>query len=281
MGGIMCPQQSHGDEWVPFKDTGNKACVLSVGLNYDYSEGNELTGIFDAKNMYNISIRSGSEDPELITDEDLNSPGLKPTKEGVSQAIRQVAAKCGEGDWFVFFYAGHGMNVPDQDGDESDGMDEAMVTVGPAGQIAEKYFFVDDDFADCLDRSVPPGVRILVITDCCHSGTIVDLNSHMFEHDREICAIAAAQDNEEAGDTSTYGGKGGVLTNSIASALGHLAANRSEEYSIQEVFDLTKRYAASNRSRNSEVSIDSAGMDPANYAWPLFDPQFTFWQHFG
>merc|ERR1719198_846806 len=194
----------------------------------------------------------------MITDADLGVKPL-PTKADVQQAIRQGSSQCEEGDWFVFFYAGHGMNVPDQDGDESDGMDEAMVTIGPGGEIAEKWFFIDDDFANCMDRDVPPGVKILVITDCCHSGSIVDLGSHVFDHNRDICAIAAAHDNQEAGDTSTYGGKGGVLTNSLASALGHFAANRTDEYSIQEVYDLTNKYANSNKSRNSDLSIDSSG----------------------
>ena len=27
---------------------------------------------------------------------------------------------------------------------------------GPQGEIAERWFFIDDDFANCMDRDVPP-----------------------------------------------------------------------------------------------------------------------------
>ena len=41
-----------------------------------------------------------------------------PTRSFVLRYIRQVARRCEEGDWFIWFWAGHGVNVPDFNGDE-------------------------------------------------------------------------------------------------------------------------------------------------------------------
>ena len=91
-------------------------------------------------------------------------------------------------DMFVFFYSGHGLNLPDLDGDESDGEDEAFATPDYDGDLCAETCLVDDDFARYLDKFIPTHAKILVITDCCHSGSICDIDSFAFRH--EIVAIA-------------------------------------------------------------------------------------------
>ena len=44
----------------------------------------------------------------------------------VKREMELMGKRCGKRDVFVFFYSGHGLNVPDLDGDESDGEDEAF-----------------------------------------------------------------------------------------------------------------------------------------------------------
>lgn len=51
---------------------------------------------------------------------------LYPTKKNVLKQMSEIASSCTNGDMFVVYYSGHGSNVPDTDGDEQDGEDEAF-----------------------------------------------------------------------------------------------------------------------------------------------------------
>jgi metacaspase-1 len=66
------------------------------------------------------------------------------------------------GDIVVFYFAGHGEQVPDLDGDELDGRDETV--------LAYDRPIIDDEF-DKIWLTYSPGVRIVMMSDSCHSGT--------------------------------------------------------------------------------------------------------------
>jgi hypothetical protein len=66
----------------------------------------------------------------------------------------------------VFQYAGHGTQLDDLDGDETDALDEAICPV----DFHEGAYIVDDDFAAVFAR-IPDGVSLTCFFDCCHSGT--------------------------------------------------------------------------------------------------------------
>jgi len=72
------------------------------------------------------------------------------------------------GDTLVFYYSGHGSRVPDADGDEPDGCDEAIVPVD-IGSNRRTNLIVDDElkalFGGVADRLVT------VIMDSCFAGT--------------------------------------------------------------------------------------------------------------
>jgi hypothetical protein len=69
------------------------------------------------------------------------------------------------GDLFVLTYSGHGGQVPDSSGDEQDDkQDETWCLYD--GQL------IDDELYLELSRFAA-GVRILVLSDSCHSGTVV------------------------------------------------------------------------------------------------------------
>ena len=82
-------------------------------------------------------------------------------------------------------YSGHGGSIPDDDGDESDHMDETLIPVDfqRAGQMR------DDDIFDMLVKRVPTGCNLTVIMDYCHSGTILDLPFLVNADDMTIEAV--------------------------------------------------------------------------------------------
>jgi hypothetical protein len=83
----------------------------------------------------------------------------------VLDAIGAVAADLKAGDIFLFTYSGHGSQVPDKNGDEDDARDETLCLFD--------RMLVDDELRAAW-HEFKSGVRILVIADSCHSGTIAE-----------------------------------------------------------------------------------------------------------
>jgi len=212
--------------------------------------------------MFRIADRAHVSDITLNTDRHGVGSANFPTRSVVLRHIANVAKRCQPGDWFVWFWAGHGVNVPDRQGNSQGGFDQAFVTPDAAGRLTEPAVLVDEDFAKALETYVPPGARILCICDCCHSGTICDIDSYRYTH--EIYQISASQDNEEAEDIG-----GGVLTKALKRAVRRLSAHHgTAEYSILEVFETCKRYATK-LTNEQELSFQWSGTDPGRVAWPL------------
>jgi hypothetical protein len=95
------------------------------------------------------------------------------TAGAVIDAIRRASQELTSGDFFFCTYSGHGGQVPDRNGEESpDGMDETWV-------LFDRQL-VDDELYS-LWHGFEQGVRILVLSDSCHSGTMTRDARAMFE----------------------------------------------------------------------------------------------------
>lgn len=79
-----------------------------------------------------------------------------------------------EGDMVFFYYSGHGTQVPDQNFDEEDGLDEALCPydVVPEGarNIDEAKIILDDEMGVMFRKL--RGRDVIVIIDSCHSATM-------------------------------------------------------------------------------------------------------------
>lgn len=84
------------------------------------------------------------------------------TTSGVANAVRQLGARMGPNDTFVFFYSGHGGRIPraSQQASDPDGLDETLALYD--GRIT------DDDFSQLMGL-VNAG-KIIVLLDACFSG---------------------------------------------------------------------------------------------------------------
>jgi hypothetical protein len=87
----------------------------------------------------------------------------RATRAAVKSAIAAAAKKLKGGDVFFITYSGHGGQVPDLNGDEPDHLDETWCLYD--GELID-----DELFAAWGQFSA--GVRIIVLSDSCHSGSV-------------------------------------------------------------------------------------------------------------
>lgn len=144
----------------------NKKAVC-IGINYT-NTANELKGcINDARCLKSMLMGQyvyKDENVRMLLD---TQGFLYPTRANIISAIRWLLADAKAGDSLFFSYSGHGTHVKDTNKDEADGQDEAMYCLD--GLI------LDDFINSELLAKVPEGVRLTCLFDCCHSGTIGDL----------------------------------------------------------------------------------------------------------
>ena len=142
-----------------------KGLSLHLGLNFvdpDQYEGwdGQLTACeFDAKDMAALAVKAGfSKLPMLLT--------AQATAKAVTDGIKAAAAALNSGDIFLLTYSGHGGQVPDRNNEtkaEPDRKDETWV-------LYDRQLIDDELWA--LWKTFKAGVRILVLSDSCHSGSV-------------------------------------------------------------------------------------------------------------
>lgn len=199
--------------------------MLMCTLDYTGTSA-PLTASQDGKNILDLVKKCGIENVTYMKDKQCHLSAVK-------EAITTVCKRCEEGDYFVFFYAGHGVQIKDQDGDEEDGMDEALALVTPAGKIDFKYFLRDDDFAELIAKHTKKGVNILILCDCCHSGTIGDFDRRCWAGHTAL-SMSGCRDSQTAGDT----GKGGIWTHTCLIAVQEMSEAGKKEWNCQDFHEL-------------------------------------------
>merc|ERR1712127_259144 len=104
----------------------------------------------------------------LLMDDGENT---EPTAKNIINAYRTVVSESEEGDAIFLHYSGHGTKLKDDNGDEADGYDEALVP----RDFQSTGMIRDDDLYEILVKALPDGVHMVSLMDCCHSGSIMDL----------------------------------------------------------------------------------------------------------
>jgi metacaspase-1 len=134
---------------------------LHVGLNsvdpahYDGWNGQLAACEADANAMHAIADSRGFASEILLTQ--------AATSTAVTERIAKAASELASGDFFFLTYAGHGGQVPDRNGDEVDRTDETWV-------LFDRQLVDDELYA--LWATFAPGVRIFLVSDSCHSGSV-------------------------------------------------------------------------------------------------------------
>jgi metacaspase-1 len=138
-----------------------KGISLHIGLNKVNNEsyGVTIPELFGCENdalaLEKVAKTKGYETNLLLSN--------AATYQNVVAKIKAIAKKLVSGDIFWLTYSGHGTQIPDYGNDEKDKKDEAWV-------VSDKLLL--DDELNNLYALFAEGVRILVVSDSCHSGTV-------------------------------------------------------------------------------------------------------------
>jgi len=143
-----------------------------------YGSGDELKmDLFtheDTKKIKELIKSHGYEENEIrMLLDDGGDPTLQPTKHNIEEGMRWLVKDACLGDRLFFYFAGHGEQVFDQDGDEDDGMDESILPVDHQGDVNQDI--VDDEIFEAMVKPLPMGCKLTALIDCCHSGTLLGM----------------------------------------------------------------------------------------------------------
>jgi uncharacterized caspase-like protein len=132
---------------------------LCVGID-KYGPPNDLAGCVNDAQSWATALRGLDFEVTSLVDQ-------AASRTAILAAFRSLVKGARAGDVIVFQFAGHGTQVDDLDGEESDALDEAFC---PA-DFAEGKLLIDDDIR-AVTASLKAGVNLTCFIDCCHSGTI-------------------------------------------------------------------------------------------------------------
>lgn len=237
--------------------------MIVVALDYKDTK-NPLTCTVDGNNIVQLAHSCQVADLVTVYDRQATTPN-------VTSAISYVGQRCVPGDYFIFFYAGHGSQLPDQDGDEKDGSDEAYCLVDAQGGLSAASFLRDDDFCRCVSSSVPKGVNILILSDCCHAGTVADFDKPEWTGHKAM-SISGCTDKQTSGDT----GSGGIFTHSLLMAVEKLNrwAGQQPRYSIGTLYRATLEKDDGIFKSPQAITMQAVrGVTFDSMAWPLVPPR--------
>jgi len=158
------------------RPAGSRVGLLSIGINY-VGQSAELAGcVNDSRNI--VALARAQFGAQLRYVAQLTDGGrtrsTRPSRANIVRAAGnavRAARQLGLTDLIVH-YSGHGTQVADTDGDEAaDGKDEAIVPVdfGRAGVLTDDWII-----RNVVDK-LPPTTQFFGLMDCCHSGSIFDL----------------------------------------------------------------------------------------------------------
>lgn len=238
--------------------------LLSIAIN-DYPDGERrLRGCLnDSVAWTSWFSQRGWETESLWNDE----ATCERIKEKIGGLMRQAAA----GDRVAVHFSGHGSQVPDVGGDEVDQLDECYCPwdVESAGPLR-------DDQLYALFQLRPIGVRLYLIADCCHSGSLHRQPNQggvrYFPLGRESgtakpvtepavarsagLLLAACGENERAREISVAGRTCGVLSYAALRALERLPQGATHRQWLKAIRALTPKPGQTPRLVGNVLMMD-------------------------
>ncbi|GJE85475.1 caspase family protein [Phanerochaete sordida] len=168
-----------------------KQKALLVGIRYAnlsprWTLESTYTDVHHLREFLISTLKFRREDIVEMTDDLPHDDDRYPNHANLLKQLQALAKDADPGDHLVFHFSGHGSQKPDQNKDESDGQDE---TIWPADveikddahDDADNVILDDTIKAELVDK-LPDEAHLVIILDCCHSGTGADLKYTYTDH---------------------------------------------------------------------------------------------------
>jgi molybdopterin-guanine dinucleotide biosynthesis protein len=140
-----------------------KKYALCSGINNYPGTQNDLNGCVNDAKDFAAALNTHGFDVRLLLDKQATrSNFMNHTKDMINLAQK--------GDSIIITNSSHGTQVPDENSDEPDKMDEAICVI--SDDHSQIDLILDDEFWQMF-RQKRPGVQIVMFSDSCHSGTVV------------------------------------------------------------------------------------------------------------
>lgn len=159
---------------VTFAQITKHALLIHIGDYPDESGWNKISSVNDTALIIPALLKHGfhRDNISLLLDS-------QATKKNITNSLHNLALNSKSGDIVYIHFSCHGQQICDQDGDEPDGLDEALIPYDAfkyydsTGYIGENHLR-DDELGievDKIRKSVGPDGDVLIVIDACHSGT--------------------------------------------------------------------------------------------------------------
>src|SRR5262245_57486258 len=135
--------------------------ALCIGINDYPGTRNDLAGCVNDAHDWSAALQARGFAVTTLLD-------AQATKAVLVGAIESLIGGAVGGDSLVVTYSGHGTFVPDAQGDEPDARDEGLCPY----DIDRGNVLLDDEI-HALFRRRAPHVRLVLVSDSCHSGTVI------------------------------------------------------------------------------------------------------------
>ncbi|MBM5817331.1 MAG: caspase family protein [Cyanobacteria bacterium K_Offshore_surface_m2_239] len=134
--------------------------ALCIGINDYPGTQHDLRGCVNDANDWAATLSARGFTVSKLLDS-------QATKAALVAGFNTLITSAKSGDSIAITFSGHGTLAPDTSGDETDGYDEALCPF----DIHLGNVLLDDEIHQLFAKR-PAGVRLLLISDSCHSGTV-------------------------------------------------------------------------------------------------------------
>lgn len=149
------------------------AIIIAVG-DYQQDTGwGKISSVNDVPLIKSALLAQGFLDGDVVVLADEQATKLK-----IVTAFEALRGKIKSGDIVVIHYSGHGQQIFDDNGDEADGLDEALIPYDAWAQYNARYKgenHLRDDELNAISSSIRNTLgkdgQLLLILDSCHSGS--------------------------------------------------------------------------------------------------------------